>query len=346
MVHHLFGWVQHYDWGDPEFIPRYLNEPTDGRPWAEVWFGTHPSGPARIDAENGALLESVSGPMTMLVKVLACRAPLSLQTHPTITQAREGHAREEAAGIPRHDPRRMYRDESDKPEMIVALTRFEALCGFRDTASSIAALRRMNWDSEAATLASHGIAGYLRWSFEQQAPPSLRGVPSWLTRIASIHPDDPGLRVAPLLHHVVLQPGQALALPAGNLHAYMSGAGIEVMNSSDNVVRAGFTTKHVDVDELLRIVDTSVLVDPVARPDVNGMWEHYPSPTDQFSVARFGWRKGDRIESAPTHRIVLGIHGHSGHHAGALFVPAGETLEMGPNGDSPDSGTVWVCTQN
>lgn len=345
MVHLLVGHLQRYDWGDPTFIPGYLGLPADGHPWAEMWWGTHPLGPAHIDTGDGPLLESVTGPMSMLVKLLACDAPLSLQTHPTPGQAREGFAREERAGIPRDDPTRMYKDDSDKPEMLVALTRFEALCGFRRPEDSAAQLRHMGWTEAASVLESHGIGFYLRWAFAQESPADVTLAPEWLRRIAHGHPDDSGLWVAPLLHHVVLQPGDALSLPAGNLHAYLRGAGLEVMKSSDNVVRAGFTSKHVDVDELLRIVDVSVLDDPVTRPTVQGARALYTSPTPSFAVSRIDWRPGDRMEAEPTHRIVVGDLGLDGSGRGALLVPADEGFDFGGSSAPTGSGTVWVCTQ-
>jgi len=158
----IVGVEKNYDWGDEITIRHSMGLPsTRGTKVAEMWFGTHPMGPSvlgsALDEPVGSgqihaiaralgeaeLLSSVTGPMTMLVKLLACAQPLSLQTHPTKEQAREGFAREEAFGIPRDAPHRMYRDESDKPEMIVALSRFEALCGFAPVDDSVEFLKSM-----------------------------------------------------------------------------------------------------------------------------------------------------------------------------------------------------------
>lgn len=354
---YIVGVEKNYDWGDEITIRHYFGSPADrGTKIAELWFGTHPQGPSLLSgaiddpigsgqfhaieraAGRATTLASVTGEMTMLVKLIACAQPLSLQTHPTKQQAEEGFAREEALGIPRDAPHRMYRDDSDKPEMIVALSRFEALCGFADIGESVELLTSMSWDAEAAVLRLSGIAEYMSWAFQQTEIPSLTRAPEWLQRLASLHPADPALRIAPLLNHVVLQPGQALSLPAGNLHAYLHGFGLEVMNSSDNVIRAGFTPKHVDVQELLRIVDTSTLSNPVVEMSIDGT---FPSPSPLFTVGKL--RTLSRFKDC--HRIVcghLGTWGDSRHlpkYPEVVLVEAGDLTEF-PGGDA------WVCIQH
>lgn len=330
MPHILHGIEKNYDWGSENT----LRDMTGGAPGrvAEIWFGTHPQGESRLDGPDGAPLSSVTGEMHMLVKLLSCDQPLSLQTHPDVAQARRGFAREDAAGVPRDAATRMYRDESDKPEILVALTRFEALCGFADLDASVARLHEIGWHEEAEVLDENGIDGYLLWAFDQPQPPAPPLGPEWLVRIAAQHPADRGLRVAPLLHHVVLEPGEAVSLPAGNLHAYLHGTGLEVMTSSDNVVRAGFTTKHVDVPELLRIVDSSVLVDPVVRPDVDGEWSRYRGPTDSWDVARVA---SGRVPADDCIRIVAVLDERP---CTVLLVMPGESFDTG---GSP----AWVCSQ-
>lgn len=334
----VFGATQNYDWGDTAALPRLLHLPPDGKPWAEIWFGTHPIAPAHLDATNGPLLSEVSGEMTMLVKLLSCISPLSLQTHPNEEQAREGFAREEARGIDRAAPTRMYRDASDKPEMMIALEPFEALCGFAPVATSVELLRSMGWSTEADYLSQFGIAPYLRWAFEQPETPSCTHAPQWLQNIASAYPDDKGIRVAPLLHHIVLQPGEAIALPAGNLHAYLRGTGLEIMKSSDNVVRAGFTSKHVDVNELLSILDTSELAQPIVQPRRDGAWLHYPSPSTAFSVSAVDSAQSIDISPSASHRMIFGMFGDAPTMA---FLPAGDSATLPAR-----HGIFWMCTQN
>jgi mannose-6-phosphate isomerase len=335
----IVGVEKNYDWGDEITIRHHLGAPsTPGTKVAELWFGTHPQGSSRVGPQLGTPLSDVTGEMTMLVKLIACAQPLSLQTHPTKEQAREGFAHEEAARIPRDAPHRMYRDESDKPEMIVAISKFEALCGFASIDHSVELLKSMGWTSEANTLSAEGIASYLAWSFGQDDIPSMSHAPEWLRRIAHLYPTDPALRIAPLLNHVVLEPGQALSLPAGNLHAYLHGFGLEVMNSSDNVIRAGFTTKHVDVNEFLRIVDTHQLSNPVVEVTMDGT---YPSTSPGFTVGN-----SETINRHPDcHRVVYGELGdwdHSGfsiHHPEVVLVEAGTRAEF-------SSASLIVCTQH
>lgn len=346
--HLIRGAIQHYDWGDTDFIPDLIGHDRDGSPWAEMWLGTHPSAPSALAADGETPLSSVTGDMTMLVKILACSSPLSLQTHPTLAQARRGFAREESAGIARNDPARLYRDESDKPEMLVAFTPFEALCGFSPLEESLEFLGSLGWSEEVDILEGNGLDGYLLWAFDQTTTPDTAHAPDWLRRIAHAYPHDCGLRVAPLLNHVYLSPGEALALPAGNLHAYLHGAGLEVMKCSDNVVRAGFTSKKVDVAELLRIVDTATLTDPIARPIVEGQWLRYPSPSDSFDVANWTWQAGDSLPVSDKLRVVLGDHGLTARQSSfvAYVVLPGETLTASSDDDSPANGSWWVCTQN
>lgn len=339
----LVGVVQHYDWGDELFLPELLGVPPDGRPWAEWWVGTHAQGPSRLD--DGRLLADVVGEMDVLAKVLAARAPLSLQTHPTSEQARVGWHRENRARIPLDDPRRIYRDEHDKPELLVALTAFEALCGFRRTDASLETLDELGWDYEARVLRDEGVGGYLAWALGHREPARLddRALPDHLVTLARHHRDDPGLRVAPLMNHVRLAPGEALALPAGNLHAYLGGAGVEVMRSSDNVVRAAFTSKHVDVAELLAVADTAVLVDPVVTARTDGSVARYAGPTNAFSLERIDLAGEHTVAADPRPRFLIVTAGEAAHRGGSLrrghagLVEPGEALALS------GTATAWLC---
>lgn len=219
--------------------------------------------------------------LPFLVKVLAAGRPLSLQAHPTAEQAREGFARENALGIPLDAPHRNYRDEYSKPEIIVAVSdTFEALCGFRPHAEAAEALTAVgldelvgrlddlpelfSWllrggpviDSLVARLASRvGPPGGDGNDLPQDAGRVARLAVETAQRLGADYPGDPGVVCALLLNRVTLSKGDALYLPAGNIHAYLEGVGIEVMTASDNVLRGGLTDKHVDVAELLRVLD-------------------------------------------------------------------------------------------
>jgi mannose-6-phosphate isomerase len=266
--------------------------------------------------------ERWDGTLPYLLKVLAADEPLSLQAHPTIEQARAGFAQEEAAGIPRDAPDRNYKDANHKPELICALTELDALVGFRDPAVTVRLLRAL----DVAELASHtellaaqpdadGLrALFTTWITLPQAVldtlvPALQegcvplaggdGVFSTEARtvleLSERYPGDAGVLAALLLNRVTIEPGEALYLPAGNLHAYLSGAGIELMANSDNVLRGGLTPKHVDVPELLRVLDFRATPPPIVAGKPDGDWVRYDTPAEEFLLRRFDGAPGEPV---------------------------------------------------
>ena len=343
----VVGSAQHYAWGDPDAIPRLLGHEPDGRPWAEWWLGTHPSAPSHL--ADGSPLSAVTGDLPYLLKVLAAAHPLSLQTHPNALTAAAGFAREDARGILLDDPRRTYRDPFAKPELIVALTPFEALCGFRPVAATIALLRGLGAHDLAAELETTGLtdtvaALYRREIDHRRVVDACSGrdhpAAALATRLAAVYPDDPSVAVTLLLHHVHLSPGEALYLAPGNLHAYVHGTGVEVMGASDNVLRGGMTTKHVDVDELLRVVRCTPIDDPRTSASVStthdGTVSTYDTPGAPFVVRRHDV-VGRASIVASTHDLVLCTDsGNADLPTGTcLLVSEGERLEAaGP-------ATLW-----
>ncbi len=301
----IHGVVKHYDWGCPTALPELLGLEPDGRPWAEYWLGTHHGGPATF-AEGGYLHEEI-GELPFLVKFLSAAHPLSLQTHPSAEQAAAGFADEEARGVPIDAPERLYRDPNAKPEILIALTEFDGLCGFRPVDATCDLLRRIG--GAAADLAGHLDRTGLRGTVEDlyrghvdigPIADACRDVgeaeeAELVTRMADRYPDDPSAVVTLLLNRIRLAPGEAVYLAPGNLHAYLSGVGVEVMGCSDNVLRGGMTSKHVDVDELLGTLDFAPLPDPIARavetePGIHG----YPTPGAPFEVHRVDGAASDR----------------------------------------------------
>ncbi len=220
------------------------------------------------------------GRLPFLLKVLAIESPLSMQAHPSIEQARAGFAREEALGVPRDSAHRCYRDESHKPEIVCALAPFEALVGFRPAAESIELFAGLRCEALAPVVAALAEAPPrgLRAAFEllmtmdpdrQRAvvgevadacrrphgvPPRHAAALRWAVRLAERFPGDIGIVSSLMMRHVRLEPGEAIYLPAGHLHTYLSGVGVELMANSDNVLRGGLTPKHVDVGELLSVL--------------------------------------------------------------------------------------------
>lgn len=313
-MEHLAGVVQHYDWGDRHFLPEFLGRPPDGRPWAELWLGTHPKGPSRL--ADGRPLEEATGPLPYLLKVLAAAEPLSLQTHPNAEQARHGFA----AGT--------FRDPYPKPELLVALTPFEGLCGVRPPDETVALLDELGLGQLAAAFDASGVADTVRALLGRRVPiapvvtacaSSDRPEAQLVVELAGRWPDDPAVLVTLLLNYVELEPGEAIALGAGNLHAYVRGAGIELMAPSDNVVRAGLTGKQIDVELLLEVMDPKPLLDPVISPA-----RRYHLDDTGISLIRL---VGNAERVAATHELVVLSTGETGYLAPgtSLTVPHGVT---------------------
>lgn len=258
------GVHKHYDWGNHHFLYEFVGAPLANTPLAEIWFGTHPDGHASITATQ-EILANVAGQLPFMVKFLSASSPLSLQVHPTAEQARAGFEREESSGIPVTSPQRIYRDSSDKPELLIALTPFTALCGFHDVASSVGWFRAMQWANLADYLEQNGLEAFAREALEGNALRIPDQLPPWANDLRVAYPNDPALLIALLMHRVELAAGECLLLEAGTLHAYLNGSAIEVMNASDNVVRGGFTHKHVATAELLRITHWEPSATPVRR---------------------------------------------------------------------------------
>jgi mannose-6-phosphate isomerase len=341
-----------YAWGSRTRMAKFLGRQPSGAPEAELWFGAHRESPSEVTTPGlaGHLDELISaqplrmlGPgrsrLPFLLKVLAADRPLSLQAHPDAEQAREGFARENAAGIPLDAPERNYRDDSAKPELILAVSAtFEALAGFQHMSALRMLFAELTLyasgedrqviaafaDRLAGDSALAGSTGSADDVGQQDAPASpstttehtgadnpLRDAVAWLlrggadvarlvravvaaaadaagpssfrrefatvARLAAEYPGDPGIVLSLLLNRISLVQGQAMFLPAGMIHAYLEGVGIELMAASDNVLRGGLTPKHVDVDELLSVVRFEALPVPVVQPD---------SPLDGVTVFR------------------------------------------------------------
>lgn len=291
-----------YAWGSATALPTLLGTEATGQPQAELWLGTHPGSPSRTP--SGPLSELTTLPF--LLKVLAASAPLSLQAHPTIEQAVDGFARENAAGVPLDSPHRNYKDELHKPELLFALTPFRALCGFRPSSQTAAAIERL-------LVVAPGDPALIGWLERLAGDAEIEAVFEWLlTRgpgvetlierlvataaevdgesysligeLARAYPGDPGIAISLMLNLATLSPGEVLFLPAGNIHAYIEGVGVELMAASDNVLRGGLTPKHVDVPELLRVLDFTPGPVPYLEPDVLAPGVQAFAPVHDFQL--------------------------------------------------------------
>ncbi|WP_156726889.1 mannose-6-phosphate isomerase, class I [Streptomyces apocyni] len=377
----LTNTIRPYAWGSTTAIPELLGVEPTGEPQAEMWMGAHPGAPSRT--ERGPLNEVISadperelgpeavakfGPrLPFLFKILAAGAPLSLQVHPNLAQAKEGYEDEERRGVPIDAPHRNYKDANHKPELICALTPFDGFCGFRAPADTARLLEALDIDSlkpyvdllhahpEDAALREI-LTAVLSADHDEMAATvtetaaaaeRLGGAYAPYATLAHHFPGDPGVLAAMLLNPVQLQPGEALYLGAGVPHAYLGGLGVEIMANSDNVLRCGLTPKHVDVPELLRVVHFEPTDPGVLRPEADPDGEEvYATPIDEFRLSRLVLAEGSapRDLTARTPQIVLCTAGTVRvaecelAPGQSVFVPAGERAGL------DGSGTVFRAT--
>lgn len=334
-MHMVHGRAQHYAWGDPRQIPELLGVAADGRPWAEWWLGTHPLAPSTVD--EGAPLQSVAGDLPYLLKLMAAVEPLSLQTHPNARRAAAGFEREDALGIARDSPMRVYRDPMAKPEMLCALRSFDTLCGFRPVGATIAILHEIGAHELATFLDRAGLATVVRALYNHKFDTATtiaacsvadRREANLVTELARAYAGDPSVAVTLLLNRVMLARGEAVFLGPGNLHAYLRGFGVEIMSNSDNVVRGGITVKHVDVEELLEVLDFEPLHNPVVRPvEVEpGQWR-YDTPGTPFILWRFEIAESRHmIHRAGSRELLLWVEGED--RGQCLYLAPGEKFEL------------------
>ena len=405
----LQGRIRDYAWGAADKIPGLFGYPPAELPVAEVWFGAHPDGPARVirdprglifdpaelypsvqrssreprmpeaDSAFGGIVtladvvdahprealgdivaERHRGELPYLLKLIAPEEPLSLQVHPSLKQAREGFAAEEAAGIPRDSAERNYKDRNHKPELAYALSHFEALAGFRTPRRILEVIRDLNTSLTnrlVEILTNDGVREAFRSLLAENTcpePEEVRAVvaacaarnpeesPSeradrTVGLLAARHPDNPGIVASLFLNPVTLHPGEALFVPTGMVHAYLSGTAIEIMASSDNVLRAGLTEKHVDVSELLRIVRSDAAPPVRIAPEkVSRAVSTFYAPVDDFELSVIRLRDAtvwERVRSLGPRTVVClegaaqlrtnddELHLNAGQ---AVFVPASE----------------------
>lgn len=312
--------------------------------------------------------------LPFLLKVLAAASPLSLQAHPTPEQALVGFERENAQGVPLDAPHRNYRDAQAKPELIYALSaRFEALCGFRAAADIRESIGRLIQLDASSARPSPGALHH--WLDRMGGDDSIGPVFEWLISrgeevdelievvtaigratpaefptvglLADAYPGDPGIVISLMLHHVTLTSGEALYLPAGNIHAYLSGLGIELMNASDNVLRGGLTPKHVDVPELLEVLNFAPVPVPylLASRPTEGVEVFHPAG-EAFELVRIAGEA--RLElTGPAIAIVTDSAVALVGESSRVEAKRGEMLYVTPDEASltvSGGGTVFIAT--
>ena len=346
--------IQEYEWGSITAIPELMGKPPNGKPQAELWMGAHPKAPSRvkvgdqwvplselIDKQAAEMLgfntaAKFQNQLPFLFKILAAGKPLSIQAHPNPQQAQEGYERENRLHIPLDAFNRNYKDSHHKPELICALTRFQALNGFRPVSEILSYLEFLcpaELPSEIQALRQNPSHDGLKVFFKdlmtltaerkkttvRKAVENARELSShdpvfhWIVRLFEAYGMDMGLLSPALLNLVCLEPGEAMYLPAGRLHSYLDGTGIELMANSDNVLRGGCTPKHVDVPELLNVVDFETAeicrITPVLKSETEAV---YPVSAEEFVLSVITVNDHDRCyisDMVRSMEILLCIHG-------------------------------------
>ncbi|GAA5066678.1 mannose-6-phosphate isomerase [Thermocatellispora tengchongensis] len=356
--------IRPYAWGSRTAIAALQGREPAAGPEAELWMGAHPASPSVLTTRGGPIplpdliagdpegtlgAEALGrfGPrLPFLLKVLAADEPLSLQVHPSPEQAAAGFERENRAGIPLGAPDRNYRDPYAKPELLCALEPFEALSGFRAPAESAALLESLGVPALEPTVkllsagAVHTAVSELLTLPAAEREPLVSAVAAacaaredlvWAAGLAGHYPGDSGVVIALCMNRVVLAPGEAMYVPAGQPHSYMRGVGVEIMGSSDNVLRGGLTGKHIDIPELLAILSPEPAEPAVVRPAARDGVEVYETPAAEFRLSRVRL-DGNLDLPATGPRILLSV-------AGTVTVRRRPRDGQGNPGDRLEHGT-------
>ncbi|HET6559650.1 MAG TPA: mannose-6-phosphate isomerase, class I [Prolixibacteraceae bacterium] len=358
-VFHLEGTIKHYDWGGYTFIPSLLQQDNrEKKPFAEYWLGIHPLGISMVNT-NGTLkkLSALEPSLPFLLKVLDVRDMLSIQVHPSAEAARTGFENENETGIPVDSPLRVYKDPNQKPELMVALSDFWLLHGFKPekeleyTLLNVVELREL-----LPVYNEGGYAGLYRHVMEMPQEEVNRVLQPMLDNLADVYQDnepekddedywtvraskifchdgliDRGIFSIYLLNLVHLKKGEGIYQPPGVPHAYLEGQNVEIMANSDNVLRGGLTSKPIAVEELLK----HVLFEPTfpkvitGDPGADGDWVYNTDATD-FVLSVFEMKAGEKHVFTPgTAEILLLADGSS-------LVSAGDkTIEI--SGGNPSA---------
>ncbi len=358
--------IMEYVWGSKVHIPKLLGTrvPSEA-PQAELWMGAHPKAPSVVAGRT--LLEIIEtdpssmlganaagrfrGRLPFLFKLLAADTPLSIQAHPNKEQAEAGFSRENAAALPIGDPARSYKDDNHKPEILCALTEFWALNGFRKMPTILglfdeAELHTISDELESLrqTPTRDGLRPFFRAVVEidesrkhsllsellasahrlERTRPEYR----WILEISELHPGDVGVLAVLLLNLVKLMPGQAMYCAAGDLHAYLDGFAVELMANSDNVLRGGLTSKHVDIPELMSTLTFQDGDAEVIEPQA-GVYE---TPADEFELSVLKVKGNDVRRRSPGFEIMVNVGGEATVSApgvdGAVPIPQGGSVAI------------------
>lgn len=346
--------IMNYSWGSSDFIARLTGSSNpENLPQAELWMGAHPKALSLlIEGENetpldqfishdprnviGNEIATKFGELPFLFKVLSAAQPLSIQVHPTRQQARTGFREEEERLLPIDSAIRNYKDKKHKPEMLLALTPFQALTGIRPFAEIAEIVRLLKLDDKIpefnqliSDLSEENTRQFFSWILNLKSRqrdkvrnnilraaflrrgcdhPAALAI-DWICRLDHYYPADIGIFAPIILNTILLKPGEAIYMDAGIIHAYLQGSGLEIMANSDNVLRCGLTPKHIDIPQLMQIANFNPAPPHYIRPEMHGMEEVYITPAPEFLLSRYNLSTSIRLNNLSTAQIILVTQG-------------------------------------
>jgi mannose-6-phosphate isomerase len=324
--------TQAYAWGSTTFIQDLLClEDEKEKPIAELWIGAHPKASSQIvngdhlvnldyiiaedpiDFLGSKATSAFNDQLPFLLKVLSAASPLSIQVHPDQKHAKSGFLKENKLGIPLDASNRCFKDNNHKPELIMALTPFTALCGFRSYHEIVTLLKKYLhtvtlpeltafYNAPHAQTLKHLFSALLKADAELKkemlstfikslahlipANPHEQLIHEWSFKLSELYPNDIGVLSPLFMNLLTLKPQTSLYLPPGILHSYLEGSGIELMANSDNVLRCGLTDKYVSIDALLDVVDFSAASPVIIKPEkISAIEKTYPTPAAEFALS-------------------------------------------------------------
>jgi len=333
-IYKLKGTLKHYDWGGTTFIPSLLKIDNEKNlPCAEYWMGTHPQGNSLIEVAKNQFknLNDFANHLPYLLKVLDVKSMLSIQVHPSKEAAEREFAAENAAGIPLDSPKRNYKDANHKPELMVALGDFWLLHGFKSEQELTAVLTNITeLNDMLPTFQKKGYAGLYKLIMEMQQTEVNKLLQPLLDRIVSLYQKnklkkssedfwaarasltfskgkniDRGIFSVYFFNLLHLKKGEAIFQDAGVPHAYLEGQNVEIMANSDNVLRGGLTTKHIDVKELMKHVKCQATYPKILTGEkISPAEKLFKTPAPDFRLSFFELEKGESVTINP---IILEI---------------------------------------
>ncbi len=384
----LINQVQKYSWGSVDYIPNLLGVNQSKEHWAELWMGDHPRAPSSVimDSGNISLGQLISrqpneilgkdsnrfgNHLPFLFKVLSAESPLSIQAHPDKAQAEAGFLDENSRSVPLNAFERNYKDDNHKPEIICALTPFTAMCGFRDFDEIKSNFFKLNSTVFEECLLplflvdDDKIIKYFFASLMSLEPLDLSKLivnaiiwaeddnsieAKLIKEFAALYNNDPGILAPLFLNVYVLSPGEALYQGPRELHAYVKGTGIELMANSDNVLRGGLTPKHVDLDELLKVLNFKSAQKGVLKPIKKGSGQfEYITPSDEFSLRYLNvdGKNSVVVDNRKSIEILICISGKADFTSkeGTITIKKGDSLLVPASVDSYTiAGTAEIYT--